>query len=179
MLMDALAKLLSKKQLEDISVQEIAEEATLNRATFYLHYPDKNALLQAMTEARFRDLIERRGIAFTDCDKALRAIALGVCDYLTEVTNCPVKGGSLPLEGSVIPVVEAMIMEGLSRQELAPGVDAGLVATTAAWAVFGAARRWFQGPNRIPALKMAGKIEAVVKPIFLGASHPKRAAGPG
>ena len=51
MLMDAFVKLLSKKEFEDISVQEIADEATLNRATFYLHYPDKNALLQAMTEA--------------------------------------------------------------------------------------------------------------------------------
>jgi AcrR family transcriptional regulator len=51
-----------KKEFEDISVQEIADEATLNRATFYLHYPDKNALLLAMTGVRFRDLIERRGI---------------------------------------------------------------------------------------------------------------------
>ena len=37
MLMDALAKLLMKKEFEDVSVQEIADEATLNRATFYLH----------------------------------------------------------------------------------------------------------------------------------------------
>ena len=50
MLMEALAKLLMKKEFDDISVQEIADEATLNRATFYLHYPDKNALLQAMTD---------------------------------------------------------------------------------------------------------------------------------
>ena len=50
MLMDALARLLIKKEFEDISMQEIADEATLNRATFYLHYPDKNALLQAMTD---------------------------------------------------------------------------------------------------------------------------------
>src|SRR5271156_5496273 len=89
MLMDALARLLTKKEFEDISVQEVADEATLNRATFYLHYPDKSALLQAMTDVRFRDLIERRGISFTDCHGALRAIALGVCDYLAEATNCP------------------------------------------------------------------------------------------
>jgi len=57
--MEALASLLTKKEFEDVSVQEIADEATLNRATFYLHYPDKNALLQAMTGVRFRDLIER------------------------------------------------------------------------------------------------------------------------
>src|ERR1700685_2442304 len=81
MLMVSLAKLLIEKEFEDISVQEIADEATLNRATFYLHYPDKNALLQAMTDARFRDLIKRRAIAFTDCNGALRALALGVCDY--------------------------------------------------------------------------------------------------
>src|ERR1700689_5694026 len=89
MLMESLAKLLLKKEFDDISVQEIADQATLNRATFYLHYPDKNALLQAMTAARFRDLIARRNLSFTDCDDALRAIALGVCDYLAETTGCP------------------------------------------------------------------------------------------
>ena len=176
MLMDALSNLLTRKDFEEISVQEIAGEATLNRATFYLHYPDKSALLLALTEARFRNLIERRGISFTGCDGAVRTIALGVCDYLTEITNCPAKGRSLPLEDSVIPVVEAVIMEGLSRHELPTGVDAALVATTAAWAIFGAARRWFQAPDRIPAEEMAGKIEAMVKPVFLGASHLKNEA---
>src|SRR5277367_5790173 len=91
MLMESLARLLNKKEFEDISVQEIADEATLNRATFYLHYPDKSALLQAMTDVRFRDLMERRSISFTDCDGALRAIALGVCDYLAESTGCPTR----------------------------------------------------------------------------------------
>src|SRR5277367_1127609 len=89
MLMDALVKLLTTKEFDDISIQEITDAATLNRATFYLHYPDKNALLLAMTEVRFRDLIERRGITFTDCSGALRAISLGVCDYLAETTGCP------------------------------------------------------------------------------------------
>jgi AcrR family transcriptional regulator len=171
MLMEALAKLLSKKDFEDISVQEISDEATLNRATFYLHYPDKSALLQAMTKSRFRDLIERRGISFTDCNGGLRAIALGVCDYLTEITNCPVKGARIPLEGSIIPVVEGMFKEGLAHHAMAPDVDAALLATTAAWAVFGAARRWFQTPNRIPAMEMAAKIEIMVKPVFLSGSQ--------
>jgi AcrR family transcriptional regulator len=171
MLMDALDRLLKKKDFEDISVQEIADEATLNRATFYLHYPDKSALLEAMTDARFRDLIERRGLCFSNCDGALRAIALGVCDYLAELTNCPVKGPRIPLEGSIIPVVEGMFKEGLAHHEAAPAVDAALLATTAAWAIFGAARRWFQTPNRIPAEEMAAKIETLVKPIFLNASQ--------
>jgi len=167
MLMESLAKLLTKKEFQDISVQEIVDEATLNRATFYLHYADKSALLQAMTESRFRDLIDRRGISFSDCNGALRAIALGVCDYLTELTNCPVKGPLIPLEGSIIPVVEGMFKEGLAHHALAPSVDPALLATMAAWAVFGAARRWHQTPDRIPAEEMAARIEAMVKPLFL------------
>src|SRR5580693_9419734 len=114
MVMEALVRLLKKKEFEDVSVQEIADEATLNRPTFYLHYPDKNALLQAMTETRFRDLIERRSITFTDCHGALRAIALGVCDYLAESTSCPSQLARMSLEGSIIPVVEGMFKEGLA-----------------------------------------------------------------
>ena len=168
MLMEALVKLLTKKEFEDISIQEIADEATLNRATFYLHYPDKNALLQAMTDARFRDLMERRAISFTDCHGALRAIALGVCDYLAENASCPSQLARVPLEGSIIPVIEGMFNDGISRHGLAPGADAAMLATTAAWAVFGAARRWLQTPDRIPAEEMAAEIETMVSPVIFG-----------
>src|SRR6201993_592530 len=112
MLMESLLRLLGRKEFDDISIQEIADEATLNRATFYLHYPDKNALLQAMTAARFRELIARRGLSFSNCDGALRAIALGVGDYLAENTGCPSQLAKMPLEKSIIPVVEDMFREG-------------------------------------------------------------------
>jgi AcrR family transcriptional regulator len=172
MLMEALAKLLSHKEFNDISIQEIADEATLNRATFYLHYPDKNALLQAMTAARFRELIARRGLAFSDCDEGLRAIALGVCDHLAETTGCPTQLAKMSLEGSIIPVVEDMFLEGRSNHPVAAGNDRELLATTVASAIFGAARRWYQTPNRIPAEEMASRIAAMVKPMLLAASAP-------
>lgn len=167
MLMDALLKLLDEKEFDAISVQEIADRATLNRATFYLHYPDKNALLQAMTAARFRELIARRGLSFTDCDGALRAIALGVCDYLSETTGCPSQLTKMPLEGSIIPAVEGMFREGAGKHEVRAGVDQEMLGTAAAWAMFGAARKWLQTPGRVTAEEMAGKIEAIVKPILM------------
>ena len=170
MLMESLLRLLTRKEFDNISIQEIADEATLNRATFYLHYPDKNALLQAVTAARFRDLIARRSLSFTNCDGALRAIALGVCDYLAETTGCPSQLAKMSLEGSIIPVVEGMFLKGAAHHAMAPGADPNLLATTAAWAIFGAARRWYQTPDRIPAEEMAARIEAMVKPIFLTAS---------
>jgi AcrR family transcriptional regulator len=170
MLMESLLRLLSRKDFDDISIQEIADEASLNRATFYLHYPDKNALLKAMTAARFRNLIARRGLSFADCDEALRAIALGVCDYLAETTGCPSQLTKMPLEGSIIPVIENIFREGAANHTLPPGVDSELQGTAAAWAIFGTARRWLQTPDRIPAQEMAARIEAMVKPIFLTAS---------
>jgi hypothetical protein len=76
----------------------------------------------------------------------------------------------MPLEGSIIPVVEGMFLEGAARHQAQPGVDPSLLGTTAAWAIFGAARRWYQTPDRIPAEEMAAKIEAIAKPIFHSAS---------
>ena len=171
MLMDALVKLLREKEFEDISVQEIADEATLNRATFYLHYPDKGALLQAMTAVRFGELVARRGLSFSDCDGALGAIALGVCDYLAETTGCPSQLLKMPLEGSIIPVIEEVFRKGAAHHEVPAHVDPAMLATTAAWAVYGAARRWYQTPDRISAEEMAAKIEAMVKPVFLSAAQ--------
>jgi len=129
-----------------------------------------------MTAARFRELIRRRGLAFSDCEGALRAIALGVCDYLAETTGCPTQLAKMSLEGSIIPVVENMFREGAANHPAPPGTDPELLATTAAWAIFGAARRWYQTPDRIPAEEMASRIEAIVKPILLtaSASVPKR-----
>ena len=168
MLMDALRKLLTQKEFEAISVQEIADEATLNRATFYLHYADKSELLRALTDLRFRELMQKRGISFTGCDGALRAIALGVCDYLAETTSCVGQLTQVPFESSVIAVIEGMFRDGLSSHSPSHDADAHSVAATAAWAVFGAARHWFQTADRISAEEMAGRIESMVTPVFRG-----------
>jgi len=77
----------------------------------------------------------------------------------------------MALEGSIIPIVEDMFKEGLVLHGMALGEDTSLPATTAAWAVFGAARRWFQTANRIPAEEMAARIETMVSPILFGASQ--------
>ena len=45
LLRDALVALIGEKGFDAITVQDIAERARVNRATFYLHYKDKNDLL--------------------------------------------------------------------------------------------------------------------------------------
>jgi AcrR family transcriptional regulator len=50
---DALVSLLAEKNFESITVQDIAGRATVNRATFYAHFTDKFALLDAMIREDF------------------------------------------------------------------------------------------------------------------------------
>ena len=45
LLRNSFVELLPKKGFNDLTIAEITENATLNRATFYLHYQDKNELL--------------------------------------------------------------------------------------------------------------------------------------
>lgn len=45
LLRTALLELIQERDFESLTVQDITERATLNRATFYLHYADKHDLL--------------------------------------------------------------------------------------------------------------------------------------
>jgi AcrR family transcriptional regulator len=47
LLMDAFIKITQKKEFKDITIKDITEEATVNRATFYAHFQDKYDLMDA------------------------------------------------------------------------------------------------------------------------------------
>jgi AcrR family transcriptional regulator len=57
LLADALLELIVAKGYDAVTVQEIADRADLNRATFYLHFNSKEELLVAGLEERFDELV--------------------------------------------------------------------------------------------------------------------------
>ena len=57
MLRDALLALIVEKGYDDLSVQDITDKADLRRATFYLHYTDKDQLLTAVLKEIFDELV--------------------------------------------------------------------------------------------------------------------------
>ena len=78
LLHDAIDRLLETKDFESISIQEITDAATLNRATFYDHYPDKATLLRCVVALRFQALLDARGVQFDgSCGSALAGDCAG------------------------------------------------------------------------------------------------------
>lgn len=58
LIQDAFTSLIQEKGYEAITVQDITERATLNRATFYLHYRDKQDLMWQSTEEVLSELVD-------------------------------------------------------------------------------------------------------------------------
>ncbi|MDQ1408917.1 MAG: hypothetical protein QOJ41_652, partial [Acidobacteriaceae bacterium] len=86
LLQGALRNLFKQKEFDKISVQDITEAATVNRATFYAHYDDKFALLGELIRVTFLDLLAHRNAKFDGgCSTAFQVIILAVCDYLSEL----------------------------------------------------------------------------------------------
>ncbi|GGA00469.1 TetR family transcriptional regulator [Paenibacillus marchantiophytorum] len=56
LLKDAFVELLQEMEIEKISVNRIAERATINRVTFYLHYRDIPDMLEKMADDMIEDI---------------------------------------------------------------------------------------------------------------------------
>jgi AcrR family transcriptional regulator len=178
LLQQALEKLMETKEFDRISVQDIADQATVNRATFYDHYTDKSALLVAMVGCRFHQLLAERQVQFDGaCASALKALVLAVSEYLTRMQG-PERTRELQphMESAVIAAVRHILLAGLRQHQPKDGVSVELVAATASWAIYGAVKEWANTPDRYPADQLAVTVMTMVAPIlqlpFAGMTEP-------
>ncbi len=168
LLQESLEKLLKKQEFDQLSVQDITDAATLNRATFYDHYADKFALLECMVGSRFHDLLAERKVQFDGtCASALKAIVLAVCSYLTRMRGSNFERQLEPhMESAIIAVVRRMLLDGLARHPAENGIRPETIAAAASWAIYGAAREWTQTDNRCAPEEIADQVMTLVAPIL-------------
>jgi AcrR family transcriptional regulator len=169
-LQQALQKLLKTKRFNTLSVQDIAEEAGVNRVTFYDHYPDRFALLECLVATRFQEHLDRRNIKFDgSCSSALRAIVTAVCDYLVGTRTlkkdrqCEMEPH---LETAIVSVVRRLILEGLRQHPLERPASPEMTAATVSWAIYGAVQEWLRTPHRGSPEQTADAILSLVSPIL-------------
>jgi len=168
----ALRNLMQTKSFEEISVQDITDMATVNRATFYDHYTDKFALLDAMVAGGFHMLLHERSVRYDGtCPSAASAIILAACDYLTQThtssTECQRQSAFEPLvEAAVTAAIRRVLMEGMPKDGFITGFPPPMIATTASWAIYRAVKEWFSTPDRPPAEEIVPIILQLVLPIL-------------
>lgn len=178
LLQHALDKLLMLKEFDKISVQDIAEAATVNRATFYDHYVDKFALLECMVGSRFYELLAEREVQFDGtCASALKAIVLAVCEYLTRMQGPNGERQPEPhMESAIIAVVRRILVEGLKQHPSKKPIAPEMMAAAASWAIYGATKEWVQTSGRCAPEEIANTVVTLVSPILqLPHGEPSRA----
>jgi AcrR family transcriptional regulator len=178
LLQGALGTLMQTKSFDEISVQDITEAATVNRATFYDHYTDKFALLEALVAGGFHELLYARQVRYdTGCPAALGAIVLAACDYLTQVHAggaCDRQTAFEPMmDAAIVAAIRRLLMEGLQRAELATALPLEMVAASVSWAICGGVKQWFSMPERLPAEAMVSQLLVLILPMLEAAAMAK------
>lgn len=84
---DALIDLLQEMDINKVTVNRIAERATINRVTFYLHYKDIQDMLEKMAEEMAEDIerIIKRPITNEESDDNIKWMRLeNLLEYIAE-----------------------------------------------------------------------------------------------
>jgi AcrR family transcriptional regulator len=184
LLQGALANLMQTKSFDEISVQDITEAATVNRATFYDHYTDKYALLDALVGGGFHELLYERHLRFeAGCPAALSAIIQATCDFLTQPHSagaCERQNAFEPLMyAAIVAAIRRLLMDGLERKSLAPAASPEepsvphpeMLASTVSWAITGGVKQWLSQADRPPVEAFVPQLLRLILPMLDAAAR--------
>lgn len=198
LMVDAFFTLMAEKGFHAISVQDIAEQATVNRATFYTHFEDKFALLDWVVRDTFREaLTGRLGPSSRFSLDNLRRLVMTVCEYLSQFQGHCAPGDrnlEIPIEVKVHEELTAFLIDWLRQVPLTEGHANGsagatreALASLMSWAIFGAGVEWNSEGRQRPAEERArdvvdvlvgGITRVVALPAEEPQPHPQTPASP-
>jgi AcrR family transcriptional regulator len=183
----AFMELVQERGFEALRVQDIAERATINRATFYAHFVDKYSLLDTMMKEQFAADMARRlepGAPLTVAN--LRALASGIFALVDDLDgHCMPTNASAQNHHSIEAAVQRELagyltswlrraMPASITSASAPAIETA--ASVMSWAIFGAAQDWSRGERTTP-LEVA--VKRLVSALVDGVAQTTRIAIPG
>lgn len=86
-IIEAFIDLMTEKDFDQITINEIADRANVNRGTVYLHYTDKYDLLEQCIETNLNQLFESCSPGGPSDDFSNRASLLRTFEYLEQHTS--------------------------------------------------------------------------------------------
>jgi AcrR family transcriptional regulator len=167
LLQQAFMELFMEKGFTSISIQDITERATVNRATFYAHFPDKYALLDSIVRERFQEMVTGKlsGVSGLGVE-CLRVLIRATFDFLSEFHHdcTPSKTHFDPLIERAVQQELAAILLSWLKQAKGVGRQARIetVASVMSWAIFGTAVQWSNTERRASAEEMTNQVLLVL-----------------
>jgi AcrR family transcriptional regulator len=168
LLQEALMSLMAENSFQRISVQDIAERATLNRATFYAHFEDKFALVDYMVRETFREEVEKRvGDSSSFTANKLQLLVVAVCEFMGRFhRHCAPTSSRLspPIEAKVQEELHAYILDWLRHNHASSSaaMPSEPVASIMSWAIFGAGMQWSRGDRATTSKDWARQVVRVL-----------------
>lgn len=167
-LQQAFLELLQERGFSSISVQDITERAMVNRGTFYAHFADKYALMDAMMREQFQQEVASKLPPPSRWEtQTLHALIETVLDYFRSFhSHCqPAEDLDPIFERSVQEELATLLLNWLRQESMAEKrwrVPVETVALAVSWAIFGAAVKWSRGTEKKSAGQMAGDLLLVI-----------------
>lgn len=146
---EAFSELLRSKGFDAISIKDIAQKASINRATFYDHYVDKYALLDEKIEQAFHGMIPEEVMLskeFTGeiCDQLILMTHRYIVDFYRK---CRMDSKSIAklVDEKIKKMLEQTIESIFIKEEThLPSYDyIKIISAMTSSAIYGAAYRWF------------------------------------
>jgi AcrR family transcriptional regulator len=177
LLRDAVFSLLRVKSFDSITVQDIAEQATVNRATFYAHYSDKHALFDDIVRRDFHDALQK-ALAPTSghTSVGLRILCRTVFAYMAEVQDHCRPSDQLfnPLfDRAVQEVLSTFLQTWLAKMPAANkrrGANLATASMVLSWAIFGAGAQWSRSPRTMSADEFATQVVSLLSNVIAGSA---------
>ena len=170
LLQDAFRTLIHKNRFSDISVQDITEEAGVNRATFYAHYVDKSDLGISVARTDLATSVMKMFAQRPDFTRDnLITFSVGVFDFIGGFHNgCPKAAAdlhgslSMGIEEELCDLVKTWLTHSKAYLRIFPGSRPETVASVISSSIYGAANRWARTSTREPAEDVCREIVGVL-----------------
>ena len=147
---EAFRVLLQKKEFDAITIKDIAQRATINRATFYAHYEDKYALLEDITEQAFHKMIPEQVInaqEFTGeiCNQLILLTHNYIVDFY-QICRFDSKSIATLVDEKIKEMLQEMIESIFVKGDtfrMSDRHNAKIISAMTGSAIYGAAHYWF------------------------------------
>ncbi|WP_413375036.1 TetR/AcrR family transcriptional regulator [Alkalihalobacillus sp. 1P02AB] len=171
LLQEAFTTLIREKDFKAITVRDITEKATVNRATFYAHFTDKYELLDSTITDTFRNTLRQK----INCHKAinqetLTKIVMVMCEYQKNLTTlCSSRYQSLEpvIENNIIEELQTLIFHILleTKKQTTLSVDdesLKAISMMLSWSIYGAAYSWNKEGRNLSVEDFGAKITPII-----------------